>query len=679
MDLSHAAHRRSIVGNLDSNALPAHISFDFLEEEEEVPVAAASVDGDSKQGQEVAVGMSVTTVGRTPSMSAPATSVQSVLTQPSSVSSYGRGGRGGRGGSGRGGSVDWAFHHPSLGKAMHGHGPILRGSSTTSTGGMQPAYPLMPAPAVKSAYPLGSSDATPLPPGFGAHPLYPPPQSHVHPYHQNRHRLSLVPMATPPTSCSSAPTSSLSSPTHSLTTANSWTPYRTPLDSPLMGTPSSSGGGSIGMRSGVPTMVPPSPLVASSEVDPHEWSSIATTTTTTITDGGRRYPVTAITAATTPSPSPSSAMAQSYHPHGQHHRRSSEDSITTAEALLAFLPTWLADVAVADTEPESVATPLMGVTRVSPIAAASATASTTATSVAATSVAATASNNDSSTKKKINLPPARRGENLATAAASVVLRELPDPMPSGKLSRRKMKGPAPSSPSGVIDAIASTSASSSDPAAQLVDKKLVLYKTGMFIWGRGDSLTHSLARHVELCRSFEETGRCKYGTRCHFAHSLSELRPVERHSKYKTEVCRVGGLPVRYWDDLFPPPCFSLSLNLSLSLSLSCRHSGKKDRVRMGSAAVSSIPRRRPVRPRCRPVLGHPPLLRLRLRQRLLVRVVESPRARRLAWPACSASLARVVLVVVVAVVVVALVAAAAVAVMMPTTSSSSSCSSSDG
>ncbi|TPX55495.1 hypothetical protein PhCBS80983_g05270 [Powellomyces hirtus] len=50
-------------------------------------------------------------------------------------------------------------------------------------------------------------------------------------------------------------------------------------------------------------------------------------------------------------------------------------------------------------------------------------------------------------------------------------------------------------------------------------KKMSLYKT-------------------ELCRSWEETGTCRYGTKCQFAHSQVELRPVDRHPKYKTEMCK---------------------------------------------------------------------------------------------------------------------------------------------
>eukprot|EP01088_Endostelium_zonatum_P000658 TRINITY_DN108_c0_g5_i1.p1 TRINITY_DN108_c0_g5~~TRINITY_DN108_c0_g5_i1.p1 ORF type:complete len:363 (-),score=91.92 TRINITY_DN108_c0_g5_i1:110-1198(-) len=43
---------------------------------------------------------------------------------------------------------------------------------------------------------------------------------------------------------------------------------------------------------------------------------------------------------------------------------------------------------------------------------------------------------------------------------------------------------------------------------------------------------------TELCRSYEDTGSCRYGTKCQFAHGLAELRPVLRHPKYKTEVCK---------------------------------------------------------------------------------------------------------------------------------------------
>ncbi|ORY01961.1 hypothetical protein K493DRAFT_163980, partial [Basidiobolus meristosporus CBS 931.73] len=43
---------------------------------------------------------------------------------------------------------------------------------------------------------------------------------------------------------------------------------------------------------------------------------------------------------------------------------------------------------------------------------------------------------------------------------------------------------------------------------------------------------------TEFCRSYEETGYCRYGSKCQFAHSSSELRVIARHPKYKTVICK---------------------------------------------------------------------------------------------------------------------------------------------
>lgn len=44
---------------------------------------------------------------------------------------------------------------------------------------------------------------------------------------------------------------------------------------------------------------------------------------------------------------------------------------------------------------------------------------------------------------------------------------------------------------------------------------------------------------TELCNKWEETGDCPYGDHCQFAHGIAELRPVIRHPRYKTDVCRM--------------------------------------------------------------------------------------------------------------------------------------------
>lgn len=51
---------------------------------------------------------------------------------------------------------------------------------------------------------------------------------------------------------------------------------------------------------------------------------------------------------------------------------------------------------------------------------------------------------------------------------------------------------------------------------------------------------------TELCRSWEEKGTCRYGSKCQFAHGEEELRKVARHPKYKTEICRVSTCLLQY-------------------------------------------------------------------------------------------------------------------------------------
>lgn len=65
----------------------------------------------------------------------------------------------------------------------------------------------------------------------------------------------------------------------------------------------------------------------------------------------------------------------------------------------------------------------------------------------------------------------------------------------------------------------SPTSSSSQTGPSANNRKLGLYKT-------------------ELCRSWEEKGTCRYGTKCQFAHGEDELRTVSRHPKYKTEICK---------------------------------------------------------------------------------------------------------------------------------------------
>lgn len=53
-----------------------------------------------------------------------------------------------------------------------------------------------------------------------------------------------------------------------------------------------------------------------------------------------------------------------------------------------------------------------------------------------------------------------------------------------------------------------------------------------------DELAHQNRYKTELCKSFTETGSCRYGAKCQFAHGKEEVRPILRHPKYKTEICK---------------------------------------------------------------------------------------------------------------------------------------------
>ncbi|XP_047953945.1 zinc finger CCCH domain-containing protein 39-like [Salvia hispanica] len=52
----------------------------------------------------------------------------------------------------------------------------------------------------------------------------------------------------------------------------------------------------------------------------------------------------------------------------------------------------------------------------------------------------------------------------------------------------------------------------------------------------------------KTCNKWQQTGACPYGANCQFAHGIAELRPVLRHPRYKTEVCRMvlNGVPCPY-------------------------------------------------------------------------------------------------------------------------------------
>lgn len=50
--------------------------------------------------------------------------------------------------------------------------------------------------------------------------------------------------------------------------------------------------------------------------------------------------------------------------------------------------------------------------------------------------------------------------------------------------------------------------------------------------------TSSERYKTELCRQYADSGQCRYGRKCQYAHGSNDLRVASRHPKYKTETCR---------------------------------------------------------------------------------------------------------------------------------------------
>ena len=114
--------------------------------------------------------------------------------------------------------------------------------------------------------------------------------------------------------------------------------------------------------------------------------------------------------------------------------------------------------------------------------------------------------------------------------------------------------------------------------------------------GRLDrSMSEPASRYkTELCRPFEESGHCKYGDKCQFAHGGRELRTLSRHPKYKTELCRtfhtIGFCP-------YGPRCHFIHNEDERRLS---------QIFQMRQAAGGGSPPPQPIAPRCPQVASHP-------------------------------------------------------------------------
>jgi hypothetical protein len=76
-----------------------------------------------------------------------------------------------------------------------------------------------------------------------------------------------------------------------------------------------------------------------------------------------------------------------------------------------------------------------------------------------------------------------------------------------------------------------------DPNAPIKPEKVVFSKLRRNVEIEEELNKQNLFK-TELCQSWIETGACRYGPKCQYAHGKDELRTVIRHPKYKTENCK---------------------------------------------------------------------------------------------------------------------------------------------
>lgn len=83
-----------------------------------------------------------------------------------------------------------------------------------------------------------------------------------------------------------------------------------------------------------------------------------------------------------------------------------------------------------------------------------------------------------------------------------------------------------------------TTTASNLAAAGSPDRMQVLANGDIIDCGRLPQTARNNLYKTELCKHFMDTGACRYGSKCQFAHGEHELRGVLRHPKYKTTRCK---------------------------------------------------------------------------------------------------------------------------------------------
>lgn len=109
----------------------------------------------------------------------------------------------------------------------------------------------------------------------------------------------------------------------------------------------------------------------------------------------------------------------------------------------------------------------------------------------------------------------------------------------------QQQSPAPAAPVTPTPALPSALPSTLPPAHRKLDRSHSEPANAASVCKSAAAAAAAAAANIntsryktELCRPYEESGSCKYGDKCQFAHGAHELRTLVRHPKYKTELCR---------------------------------------------------------------------------------------------------------------------------------------------
>lgn len=98
--------------------------------------------------------------------------------------------------------------------------------------------------------------------------------------------------------------------------------------------------------------------------------------------------------------------------------------------------------------------------------------------------------------------------------------------------------PPPPAPPAELSDVPQSTLNPNAPCHGSPGRMQVLANGDIIDCGRLPQTARNNLYKTELCKHFMDTGACRYGSKCQFAHGEHELRGVLRHPKYKTTRCK---------------------------------------------------------------------------------------------------------------------------------------------